>query len=71
VRIDVNDDTWHYFQTKKGLRQGNPLSTILFNIVADIVSIIIQRAKEYGQVDGIIPDLVDGGMICLKHIYNF
>jgi hypothetical protein len=27
--IKVNDDTGHYFQTKKGLRQGDPLSPML------------------------------------------
>src|SRR5438132_2509435 len=31
VAIKVNDDVGHYFQTKKGLRQDDPLSPILFN----------------------------------------
>ena len=26
VAVNVNDDVGHYFQTKKGLRQGDPLS---------------------------------------------
>jgi hypothetical protein len=33
VGIRVNDDIGHYFQTRKGLRQGDPLSPMLFNIV--------------------------------------
>ena len=32
VAIKVNDDVGRYFQTRKGLRQGDPLSPILFNI---------------------------------------
>jgi hypothetical protein len=65
VGIRVNKDIGHYFQTRKGLRQGDPLSPILFNIVADMLAIIINRAKEDGQVNGLIPHLVDGGVSIL------
>jgi hypothetical protein len=63
VGIRVNDDIGHYFQTKKGLRQGDPLSPILFNIVADMLAIIIDRAKQDDQVSGLIPHLVEGGFL--------
>jgi hypothetical protein len=46
----VNDNIGRYFQTKKGLRQGDPLSSMLFNLVADMLSILINRAKEDGQI---------------------
>ena len=62
VAIKVNDDTGKYFQTKKGLRQGDPLSPILFNIVADMLAILIERAKAMCQIEGVIPHLVDGGL---------
>jgi hypothetical protein len=68
VGIRVNDDIGHYFQTKKGLRQGDPLSLILFNIVADMLAIIIQRAKEDGKVDALIPHLIDGGVSILQYV---
>ena len=50
VGVRVNDDIGHYFQTRKGLRQGDPLSPILFNIVVDMLAILIERAKNDGQV---------------------
>jgi hypothetical protein len=59
VSIKVNDDIGHYFQTRKGLRQGDPLSPMLFNIVADMLA-LIEHAKFDGQIEGVIPHLVDG-----------
>jgi hypothetical protein len=43
VSIIVNDDIDKYLHNMKGLRQGDPLSTIIFNIVVDIPKIV---AKE-------------------------
>lgn len=48
VAVKVNDEVGHFFQTKKGVRQGDPLSPILFNIIADMLTILINRAKEDG-----------------------
>jgi hypothetical protein len=67
VGIKVNDDIGRYFQTRKGLRQGDPMSPILFNLVADILAILIARAKENGQVGGLIPHLVEGGVSILQY----
>ena len=67
VGIKVNDDIGHYFQTKKGLRQGDPMSPILFNIVADMMAVLINRAKQDGQVQDIIPHLVDDGLSILQY----
>jgi hypothetical protein len=67
VGIRVNDDICHYFQTLKGLRQGDPLSPMLFNIVADMLAILIARAKENGQVGGLIQHHVEGGVSILQY----
>ena len=65
--IRVNDDIGHYFQTLKGLRQGDPLSPILFHVVVDMLAVLIACAKEDGQVGALIPDLVDGGVSILQY----
>jgi hypothetical protein len=67
VGIKVNNDIGHYFQTRKGLRQGDPLSPILFNVIADILAILIARAKEDGQFEELIPHLVQGGVSILQY----
>ena len=50
VVVKVNDNLGYYFLTKKGVRQGDPLSPILFNIVVDMLTILLSRAKEAEQV---------------------
>jgi hypothetical protein len=67
VAVNINDDVGHFFQMKKGLQQGDPLSPILFNIVTNMLAILIKRAKEEGQVAGIIPHLVDDGILILQY----
>ncbi|WVZ51479.1 hypothetical protein U9M48_002624, partial [Paspalum notatum var. saurae] len=67
VAINVNGQNGSYFQTRKGLRQGDPLSPILFNIVVDMLSIIINRAKVEGKVNGVIPHLVEDGLSILQY----
>ena len=67
VGIKVNDGIDPYFQTKRGLRQGDPMSPILFNIIADMLALIIKRAKDDGQIRGVIPNLLDDGLSILQY----
>jgi hypothetical protein len=60
-----NDQLGPYFQTKKDLRQGNPMSPILFNIMVDMLAILIARAKDADQVEGVIPHLIQDGLSIL------
>jgi hypothetical protein len=66
VAINVHDEIGYFFQTKKGLRQGDPLSP-LFNIVANMLTILINRAKDDGQLSGVVPHLLDGGLSILEY----
>jgi len=68
VGVKVNDDIGKIFQTKKGLRQGDPLSPLLFNLVADMLAILIARAREDGQISGLIPHLIDDGLSVLQYV---
>jgi hypothetical protein len=55
------------FQTKKGLRQGDPLSPLLFKIVVDMLAILINRDKNEGHINGVVPHLVDDGLSILQY----
>jgi hypothetical protein len=41
VCIMVNDILGPYFQTRKGLRQGDPFSHLLFNITAEVLVVLL------------------------------
>jgi hypothetical protein len=44
------------------------LSPILFNIVVGMLAILIKRAKDEGQIEGVIPHLVDDGLSILQYV---
>jgi retron-type reverse transcriptase len=67
VGVKVNDDIGHYFQTRKGVQQGDLLSPILFNIVVDMLAILISRAKEPEQIRWVVSHLVDEGLFVLQY----
>ena len=40
---------------------------MLFNIVVDMLAILIERARIDGQIAGVVPHLVDGGLSILQY----
>ena len=67
VAVNVNDKVGSFSQTKRGLWQGDTLSPLLLNIVANMLAVLVNIAKDEGQVDGVVPHLVDGGLSILQH----
>jgi hypothetical protein len=67
VGIKINDAIGHYFKTHKGLRQGDPMSPILFSIVAYMLFVLVKRAKDDDQIKGVIPHLVEDGLSILQY----
>lgn len=48
------------FNMKRGIRQGYPLSSLLFNIVAKTFLILVSQFQDKGWLEGIrIPGMVD------------
>jgi hypothetical protein len=67
VGINLNGEPGEYFGTYKGLRQGDPLSLLLFNLVADALATILRKGCQSGMIKGLIPELVRGGGL---HTFN-
>jgi len=49
VCINVNGERSPYFKTFRGLRQGDPLSPLLFNLVADALGVLLDKAVGKGS----------------------
>ena len=65
--IHLNGERGDYFTSFKGLRQGDPLSPLLFNLVADALSTMLSRACAAGMIKGLVPHLVEGGLTHLQY----
>ena len=65
--ININGEQGSFFKTFRGLRQGDPLSPLLFNLVGDALAIILDKAKESGVLKGLVPDLIPSGITHLQY----
>jgi hypothetical protein len=53
--ISINGEVGPYFCNKRGLRQGDPISLLLFDIVGDALDAILSRARAAGHIQGVVP----------------
>jgi hypothetical protein len=67
VGVTINNVESEFFQTGKGLRLGDPLSLLLFNLVVDILSRMLQKVVGEGLIRGLWEELVEGGVIILQY----
>jgi Reverse transcriptase (RNA-dependent DNA polymerase) len=61
--INFNGSLTSYFTCKRGLRQGDPLSPLMFDLVTDTLCQILTRGKNVGIIEGLGPMLETGFMI--------
>ncbi|KAE8806001.1 retrotransposon unclassified [Hordeum vulgare] len=67
--ININGEIGPYFPTKYGVRQGDPFSPFLFNMVVDALAAILDKAKPAGHIRRIVLHLVgDLGVSLLQYL---
>jgi hypothetical protein len=67
IAVKINDDTSTYFQPGKGLRQGDPLSPLLFNLVVDVFTRMLMKAADIGYITGLMSALHPAGVVSLQY----
>jgi hypothetical protein len=65
VCVKINNKMGPYFVSHKGVRQGDPLSPILFNLVADCLTRMIREAQNKNIIRGLTENLIPKGVAVL------
>lgn len=67
ICVRINDENNGFFKPGKGLRQGDPLSPLLFNLVANVFTRMLMEAARQNLISGLLPQVVEGGVISLQY----
>jgi hypothetical protein len=65
--ISINGVIGPFFRNKRGVRQGDPLSPLLFNFIGEALSAILSAAGRAGHIHGVVPHLFPGGISHLQY----
>lgn len=67
MSVKLNDKIGSYIKSYKGVRQGDPLSPILFNFAADCLTKMVENAQDRGLVTGLVDHIVPNGVAILQY----
>jgi hypothetical protein len=67
VCINVNCERSPYFATYQGLRQGDPLYPMMFNLVAETLATLMRRAVRQGKIKGALTHLIAEGITHIQY----
>uniref|UniRef100_A0A8R7JY44 Reverse transcriptase domain-containing protein n=1 Tax=Triticum urartu TaxID=4572 RepID=A0A8R7JY44_TRIUA len=65
--VTINGEMRKFFRNKRGLRQGDPSSPLIFNFVTDALSAMLAKARAAGHIKGLVPHLIPGWVTHLQY----
>jgi hypothetical protein len=63
----MNDMNSDFFLARRGVRQGDPISPILFNYVADVFTKMLIKAAAKNHITGLMHNMVNTGIISMQY----
>jgi hypothetical protein len=67
VGVRLNDENSEFFLTGRGVRQGDPISPILFNLVADVFTKMLIKAAMHNQITGLMHGMIPTGIVSMQY----
>ena len=62
TKVSLNGTVGPYFANGRGLRQGDPISPLLFSFMADALSCILPRVADAGNIKAVASHLIPLGI---------
>ncbi|KAE8781931.1 ABC transporter G family member 37 [Hordeum vulgare] len=59
--FNINGEVGPFFQASGGVKQGDPISPMPFNLAVDALAGIFDKAKLAGHLQGVVGHLIPGG----------
>jgi hypothetical protein len=67
VCININGERSKFFNTYQGLRQGTPLSPIMFNLVVEVIATLMRKDTNHGMIKGVMTHLLPEGITHIQY----
>src|SRR3954462_2477305 len=67
VCVKLNNTVGPYFLIHKGVRQGDPLSPFLFNIVVECLCKMVLVAQDNNMLVDLAPEFINNGIAILQY----